>query len=237
MAVNRRVKSSESLLLEDNPQWYKDAVIYEVHVRAFCDGNGDGIGDFLGLTEKLDYLQDLGVTASGCLPFYPSPLRDDGYDIADYTASTRTTARCTISSLSPRGASAWNPGHHRVGYEPYFRSTPLVSARAARDPAAARATSTSGAITRTSIRKPDHLQRLRAVQLVLGPVAKAYFWHRFYSHQPDLNFDNPRSGRHLSAVLDFWLEMGVDGCGWTRCLICTSARGPTARTCRRPTAF
>ena len=74
MAVNRRVKSSESVLLEDNPQWYKDAVIYEVHVRAFCDGNGDGIGDFPGLTEKLDYLQDLGVTALWLLPFYPSPL-------------------------------------------------------------------------------------------------------------------------------------------------------------------
>src|SRR5262245_49268140 len=84
MAVNRRIKSSESLLLEDNPQWYKDAVVYEVHVRAFCDGNGDGIGDFPGLTEKLDYLQDLGVTVLWLLPFYPSPLKDDGYDIADY---------------------------------------------------------------------------------------------------------------------------------------------------------
>src|SRR5215510_15792532 len=84
MASIRRMKSSESALLEDNPQWYKDAVIYEVHVRAFCDGNGDGIGDFPGVTEKLDYLQDLGVTVLWLLPFYPSPLRDDGYDIADY---------------------------------------------------------------------------------------------------------------------------------------------------------
>src|SRR5262244_3079551 len=85
MASIRRMKSSEPALLEDNPQWYKDAVIYEVHVRAFSDGNGDGIGDFLGLTEKLDFLQDLGVTALWLLPFYPSPLKDDGYDIADYT--------------------------------------------------------------------------------------------------------------------------------------------------------
>src|SRR5512145_2248788 len=90
MPTNRRIKSSESVLLEDNPQWYKDAVIYEVHVRAFCDGNGDGIGDFQGLTEKLDYLQDLGVTALWLLPFYPSPLKDDGYDIADYLAVNPT---------------------------------------------------------------------------------------------------------------------------------------------------
>src|SRR5262244_4249993 len=84
MASIRRMKSSESALLEDNPQWYKDAVIYEVHVRAFCDGNGDGIGDFAGLTEKLDYLEDLGVTVLWLLPFYPSPGRDDGYDMSVY---------------------------------------------------------------------------------------------------------------------------------------------------------
>ena len=83
--MSRQRKPSEAGIWEDNPRWYKDAVIYEVHVRAFCDGNGDGIGDFTGLTEKLDYLQDLGVTALWLLPFYPSPWRDDGYDIADYT--------------------------------------------------------------------------------------------------------------------------------------------------------
>src|ERR671919_91187 len=86
MARSRRSKRSESLPLDDQPQWYKDAVIYEAHVRAFCDGNGDGIGDFQGLTEKLDYLQDLGITALWLLPFYPSPLKDDGYDIADYAS-------------------------------------------------------------------------------------------------------------------------------------------------------
>ncbi|MGZ8490409.1 MAG: alpha-amylase family glycosyl hydrolase, partial [Candidatus Binatia bacterium] len=82
--MSRQARNRESASLEENPYWYKDAVIYEIHVRAFCDGNGDGIGDFVGLTEKLDYLQDLGVTALWLLPFYPSPLKDDGYDVADY---------------------------------------------------------------------------------------------------------------------------------------------------------
>src|SRR5437762_9782294 len=85
MNTRQRAKISESVPLDDNPQWYKDAVIYEIHVRAYCDGNGDGIGDFAGLTEKLEFLQDLGVTVLWLLPFYPSPLKDDGYDIADYT--------------------------------------------------------------------------------------------------------------------------------------------------------
>src|SRR5574341_2247397 len=83
--MNRKARSTKVEFLEDNPRWYKDAVIYEIHVRAFCDGNADGIGDFAGLTQKLDYLQDLGVTALWLLPFYPSPLKDDGYDISDYT--------------------------------------------------------------------------------------------------------------------------------------------------------
>src|SRR5262245_55424035 len=84
--MKHKARNAETVILDDNPRWYKDAVIYEVHVRAYCDGNGDGIGDIIGLTEKLDYLHDLGVTALWLLPFYPSPLRDDGYDIADYTA-------------------------------------------------------------------------------------------------------------------------------------------------------
>ena len=153
-----------------DPLWYKDAVIYQFHVRAFYDSNSDGIGDFPGLTEKLDYLQDLGVTAVWLLPFYPSPLRDDGYDIADYfdvNPSYGTLA--DFKTLHPRGARPRPEGHHRDGAQSHLGPASLVSAGAA---------SQAGQLgprflclerhDREVSRRADHLQGLRGLELVLG---------------------------------------------------------------------
>jgi maltose alpha-D-glucosyltransferase/alpha-amylase len=213
MATSRRVKSSESALLEDNPQWYKDAVLYEVHVRAFCDGNGDGIGDFQGLTEKLDYLQDLGVTALWLLPFYPSPLKDDGYDIADYHSihpdyGTLHDFKHFLHEAHERGIRVITELviNHTSDQHPWFQRARLAKA---------------GSSARNFYVWSDNQDKYQDARIIFkdfepsnwswDPVAKAYFWHRFYSHQPDLNFDNPEVRRDLLTVLDFWLEMGVDG--------------------------
>ena len=213
MASNRRMKSSESALLEDNPQWYKDAVIYEVHVRAFCDGNGDGIGDFPGLTEKLEYLQDLGVTVLWLLPFYPSPLKDDGYDIADYTSihtdyGTLQEFKHFLREAHERGIRVITELviNHTSDQHPWFQR-----AREAKP----------GSSARNFYVWSDNQEKYQEARVIFkdfepsnwswDPFAKAYFWHRFYSHQPDLNFDNPEVRKALLTVLDFWLEMGVDG--------------------------
>jgi maltose alpha-D-glucosyltransferase/alpha-amylase len=213
MAGNRRVKSSDSVLLEQNPQWYKDAVIYEVHVRAFCDGNGDGIGDFQGLTEKLDFLQDLGITAVWLLPFYPSPLKDDGYDIADYTSihadyGTLQDFKHFLREAHQRGIRVITELviNHTSDQHPWFQR-----ARRARPSSSAR---NFYVWSDNQEKYPDArviFKDFEPTNWSWDPVAKAYFWHRFYSHQPDLNFDSPEVRKALFAVLDFWLEMGVDG--------------------------
>ena len=115
------------MTLSQDGLWYKDAIIYQVHVRTFYDSNGDGIGDFRGLAQKLDYLQELGINAIWLMPFFPSPLRDDGYDIADYTQSTRVTARWTTSSSFSRRARARNTSHHRDGVESHLGPASVVS--------------------------------------------------------------------------------------------------------------
>jgi maltose alpha-D-glucosyltransferase/alpha-amylase len=213
MANRRRAKITDSVLSGDNPQWYKEAVLYEVHVRAFCDGNGDGIGDFLGLTEKLDFLQDLGITALWLLPFYPSPLRDDGYDIANYTDIHADYG--TLQDFKTFLREAHNRGlrvitelviNHTSDQHPWFKR-----ARLARP----------GSRVRNFYvwsDAPDKYQEARIIfkdfepsNWSWDPVAKAYYWHRFYAHQPDLNFDNPAVWRAVFRALDFWLEMGVDG--------------------------
>ena len=168
---------TEGFPLEDDPLWYKDAIIYEVHVRAFFDSNDDGIGDFRGLTQKLDYLQDLGVTAIWLLPFYPSPLKDDGYDIADYSNvhPSYGTLR-DFKAFSARGASARPAGHHRTGAEPHFGPASVVSACAPREARAATARfSTSGATRRKIQRRADHLQGFRNVELDVGPAGQGLF--------------------------------------------------------------
>ena len=195
------------------PTWYKDAVIYEAHVRAFRDGNGDGIGDFRGLIEKLDYLQGLGVTAIWLLPFYPSPLRDDGYDISDYRQVHPSYGNLRDFRLFLREA-------HRRGMRVI---TELVLAHTSdQHPWFQRARSARAGSNYRNFYlwndTPDRFSEARVIfkdfessNWTFDPVADAYFWHRFYSHQPSLNYDNPSVRQAMFDVVDFWLSMGVDG--------------------------
>jgi len=199
--------------LGNDPLWYKDAVIYEAHVRAFHDSNGDGIGDFRGLTEKLDYLQELGITAIWLLPFYPSPLKDDGYDIADYNSinpiyGTLKDFKVFLQEAHRRHLRVITElvVNHTSDQHPWFqRSRRAKPGTAWRD-------------FYVWSETPDKYRDARIIfrdfepsNWTWDPVAKAYFWHRFYSHQPDLNYDNPQVAREIMRALDFWLDMGVDG--------------------------
>ncbi len=200
-------------MLVNDPLWYKDAVIYEVHVRAFCDAVGDGYGDFRGLSSKLDYLQDLGVTAIWLLPFYPSPLRDDGYDIADYTSinpqyGTLEHFREFLDQAHERGIRVITELvlNHTSDQHPWFQH----ARRAA-----------LGTPERDFYVWSDTPEKYREARIIFkdfetsnwayDQLARAYYWHRFYSHQPDLNFDNPAVWQALLPVVDFWFELGVDG--------------------------
>jgi maltose alpha-D-glucosyltransferase/alpha-amylase len=211
--VVARTWKQEIVTLEDDPLWYKDAIIYELHVRAFCDSNGDGIGDFLGVVQKLDYLQDLGVTALWLLPFYPSPLRDDGYDIADYTSvnpiyGTIDDFQRLLDEAHKRGLRVITElvVNHTSDQHPWFQ-------RARRSP--------PGSPERDFYVWSETRDRFKEARIIFkdfelsnwtwDPVANAFFWHRFYSHQPDLNYDNLAVHEAVFRVLDFWLERGVDG--------------------------
>ncbi len=199
--------------LESVPLWYKDVVIYQLHVRAFYDSNGDGIGDFVGLTSKLDYLQDLGVTALWLLPFYPSPLKDDGYDIANYTNvhpsyGTLRDFKAFLREAHARGLRVITELvlNHTSDQHPWFQR-----ARRAKP----------GSPHRDFYVWSDTPEKYKEARIIFkdfepsnwtwDPVAKAYFWHRFYSHQPDLNFENPQVRRELLETVSFWLQLGVDG--------------------------
>ena len=199
--------------LASSVTWYKDAIIYEVHVRAFFDSNTDGIGDFAGLTQKLDYLEDLGVTAIWLLPFCPSPLRDDGYDIANYTDvhpayGTLKDFQRFLREAHHRGLAS----DYRTGSESHLRPACVVSALAAGRP---------GSRWRNYYVWSDTPEKYRDARIIFkdfessnwswDPIAKAYYWHRFYSHQPDLNWDNPEVRDAMFAAMDFWLDLGVDG--------------------------
>jgi maltose alpha-D-glucosyltransferase/alpha-amylase len=196
-----------------DPAWYKKAVIYQAHVRSFYDSNGDGIGDFRGFTEKLAYLQDLGVTAVWLLPFYPSPLKDDGYDIADYTSvnpiyGTLDDFTAFLDEAHRRSLRVITElvVNHTSDQHPWFQQSRRAKA---------------GTAWRDFYVWSDDSNKYRDARIIFrdfemsnwtwDPVANAYFWHRFYSHQPDLNFDNPRVHEEITRVLDFWLGMGVDG--------------------------
>jgi maltose alpha-D-glucosyltransferase/alpha-amylase len=206
-------KANKVAKLDDDALWYKDAIIYEMHVRAFCDSDGDGIGDFRGITEKLDYLQDLGVTAIWLLPFYPSPLRDDGYDIADYTDihpnyGTLKDFRAFLREAKYRGLRVITElvVNHTSDQHPWFQR----ARRAA-----------PGSRHRNFYVWSDSLDKYRETRIIFqdfessnwtwDPVARAYYWHRFYSHQPDLNFDSPDVRKAIFRTMDFWLSLGVDG--------------------------
>jgi len=199
--------------LEDDPLWYKDAIIYEAHVRAFHDSNGDGMGDFRGLAEKLDYLEDLGVTAIWLLPFFPSPWKDDGYDISDFRSvhpayGTLRDFQAFLREAHRRGL--------RVITELVINHTSDQHAWFQRSRAAQ-----PGSRWRDFYVWSDTPDKYEGTRIIFkdfepsnwswDPVAKAYYWHRFYSHQPDLNFDNPLVRRAMIRTLDFWAAMGVDG--------------------------
>ena len=199
--------------LEEDPIWYRDAIIYQTHVRAFSDSDGDGIGDFRGLTGKLDYLQDLGVTAVWLLPFYPSPLKDDGYDIADYTSvhpnyGTFRDFQAFLREAHTRGLRVITELvlNHTSDQHPWFQ-------RARRSP--------PGSRWRDFYVWSDTTEKYKSARIIFkdfessnwawDPVANSNYWHRFYTHQPDLNVDNPETKQALFDALDFWLGAGVDG--------------------------
>ncbi len=196
-----------------DPLWYKDAIIYELHVRAFYDSNGDGIGDFPGLTEKLDYLHDLGVTAIWLLPFYPSPFKDDGYDVSDYTGihgsyGTVRDFRTLIREANYRGLRIINELilNHTSDQHPWFQR-----ARRAK-PSSQRREFYVWSDTWNKYKEARIIFKdFESSNWTWDPVAGAYYWHRFYSHQPDLNYDSTAVQRTMLKVIDFWLDTGVSG--------------------------
>ncbi len=196
-----------------DPLWYKDAIIYELHVRAFADSNNDGIGDFPGLLTKLDYLQDLGVTCLWLLPFFPSPLRDDGYDISDYLSvnpsyGTVDDFKRFLNAAHDRGMQVMVELviNHTSDQHPWFQAARLAA---------------PGSPEREFYVWSDTDKKYADARIIFtdteksnwtwDPVANAYYWHRFFSHQPDLNFDNPRVIEEVIDIMRFWLDMGVDG--------------------------
>ena len=193
--------------------WYKDAVIYEAPVKSFCDSVADGNGDFKGLTSKLDYLADLGITAVWILPFYPSPLRDDGYDIADYETvhpqyGTLDDFKEFLEEAHKRDIKVITELviNHTSDQHPWFQ-------RARRAP--------KGSSERDFYVWSETPEKFKEARIIFtdsetsnwayDPIAKEYYWHRFYSHQPDLNYDNPAVWQAIIPLLDYWFEMGVDG--------------------------
>src|SRR5579872_4341623 len=199
--------------MDNDPLWYKDAVIYEVHVRAFFDHNQDGRGDFRGLAQKLDYIQDLGVTALWLLPFYPSPWRDDGYDVSNYvdvhpTYGTMRDFQLFLNEAHRRGLRVITELvlNHTSDQHPWFqRSRRAKPGTRWRDFYVWSDTPDKYAGARVIFRD------FQSSNWSWDPVANSYYWHRFYAHQPDLNFDNPLVRRALFRVVDFWLDKGVDG--------------------------
>jgi len=199
--------------MEADPQWYKTAVVYQVHVRAFYDSNGDGIGDFAGLTQKLDYLQELGVTAIWLLPFYPSPLKDDGYDISDYrrvhpSYGSLRDFRVFLRESHRRGLRVITELvlNHTSDQHPWFQQA-RRAAPGSRERDFYVWSDTSEKYSQARIIFQDY----ETSNWSWDPAAHAYYWHRFFHHQPDLNYDNPEVRRAIIAVVDHWLRLGVDG--------------------------
>ena len=199
--------------IDDKLHWYKDAIIYELHIKAFRDGNGDGIGDFKGLLEKLDYLQNLGVTAIWLLPFYPSPLKDDGYDIADYYSINPSYGdikefRQFLKEAHKRNLRVITELviNHTSDQHPWFQ-------RARKAP--------KGSSQRNYYVWTDDPKEFKDARIIFqdfeasnwtwDPVAQQYYWHRFFHHQPDLNYDNPQVQQEIFKIISYWCKMGVDG--------------------------
>jgi maltose alpha-D-glucosyltransferase / alpha-amylase len=199
--------------LNNDPLWFKDAIIYQLHIKTFFDSNADGYGDFAGLMQKLDYVQDLGVNCLWILPFYPSPLRDDGYDIADYKTINPTYGNVNdfkrfMSEAHERGIRVITELvlNHTSDEHPWFQAA--INAP-------------PGSPQRDYYVFSDTDDKYRGVRIIFTdteksnwtyhPIAKQYYWHRFFHHQPDLNFDNPRMLNEMLDVLSHWLELGSDG--------------------------
>jgi maltose alpha-D-glucosyltransferase/alpha-amylase len=199
-------------LLRDDPLWYKDAIVYELHIRAFSDSQADGVGDFPGLTNRLDYLEDLGVNCLWLLPFYPSPLKDDGYDISDYRSiqpiyGNMHDFKAFVDEAHQRGLRIITELviNHTSNQHPWFMRARRASTNRWRD----------------FYVWSDTPEKYREARIIFKDSeysnwtwdheARAYYWHRFYSHQPDLNYDNPAVRQAILRVMDFWLKLGVDG--------------------------
>ncbi len=199
-------------MLNQDPLWHKDAVFYELHVRAFYDGNDDGIGDFAGLIQKLDYLEWLGVDCLWLLPFYPSPLRDDGYDVADFRSiassyGTTEDFRRLLEEAHRRGMRVivdliLNHTSDQHAWFQAARTSPVAP-------------------TRQYYVWSETDQKYPRARIIFVDTeksnwtwdseAQAYFWHRFFSHQPDLNYENPEVRRAMIQVMEYWLDQGLDG--------------------------
>jgi maltose alpha-D-glucosyltransferase/alpha-amylase len=204
---------SQPPVVGDDPLWYKDAVIYQLHIKSFFDADNDGVGDFKGLLQKLDYVAELGVTAIWLLPFYPSPRRDDGYDIADYGAvhpdyGTLDDVKRFIAAAHERGLRVITELviNHTSDQHPWFQRARLAP---------------PGSPERDLYVWSDDDTKYAGTRIIFVDTEKsnwtwddaagAYYWHRFYSHQPDLNFDNPAVLEEVLNIMRFWLDLGIDG--------------------------
>jgi maltose alpha-D-glucosyltransferase/alpha-amylase len=207
------VKRNKHSILSDDPLWYKDAIIYQIHIKSFFDANNDGIGDFPGLLAKLDYIAELGVDTIWLLPFYPSPRRDDGYDIADYRNvhpdyGTLGDVKRFIQEAHARGIRVITELviNHTSDQHPWFQRARLAK---------------PGSNHRNYYVWSDTDKKYEDTRIIFidsepsnwthDPVAGQYYWHRFFNHQPDLNFDNPAVLKEVLSVMRFWLDMGIDG--------------------------
>ncbi len=206
------ISEPRSISATNHADWYKDAVMYEMHVKAFYDSNGDGVGDFRGLTQKLDYLQDLGITCLWLLPFYESPRRDDGYDISDYCKihpdyGTIEDFKLFLAAAHQRGMHVLADLviNHTSDQHPWFQE-----ARRTTDP-----TKHDFYVWSKSPQLYDEARVIftdtESSNWTWDAVAKQYYWHRFFSHQPDLNFDNPAVCQAMLEVVKYWLDVGIDG--------------------------
>ncbi|MBX9568348.1 MAG: hypothetical protein K2X77_05605, partial [Candidatus Obscuribacterales bacterium] len=211
MEAEVSLKPASSII--SNPSWYKDAIIYQVHVKSYYDANGDGYGDFAGLMEKLEYIRDLGVDVIWLMPFYRSPLRDDGYDISDYTGvnpayGDKKDFKAFLQKAHSLGLRVITELviNHTSDQHPWFQA-------ARRAPA--------GSKKRDWYVWTDDDTKYKDARIIFtdseksnwtwDPTASAYYWHRFFYHQPDLNFDNPSVLKAVIRVMRHWLDMGVDG--------------------------
>lgn len=212
--MNAPIADNKAILpVATDPQWYKDAVIYQLHVKSFLDSNNDGIGDFPGLISRLPYIAELGINTIWLLPFYPSPRKDDGYDIAEYTAvhpeyGTLDDVKKLIDEAHRLGIRVITELviNHTSDQHAWFQRARLAP---------------PGSPERDFYVWSDTDQKYDGTRVIFidslrsnwtwDPEANAYFWHRFYSHQPDLNFDNPAVLEAVLGVMHFWLDLGIDG--------------------------